>query len=145
MAKPSEMSEFIKARLGRTSSKLVQSFKRFLEERETDFAQLTEFEKGFNYERWIAERCIATVRQLPGKKSSAKATPEQLYTLVAKLEQKLSDKDFEVKQLRKDYSMLDKVHRKLLVDYEKLKTQNQKTVYLNPPAHVLRAMATYGD
>ena len=85
-SKPSELSEFIKANLGRTSSKLVQSFRTYLGTRSL-FPHDSEEVWKITYPDWIK-----TVRQLPKSKNSVPSIDlAKLYRTIENLTVKLTE------------------------------------------------------
>jgi hypothetical protein len=133
MTKTSEIGEFIRGRLGRTSSKLVQSFTNFLAKTDADFEQLNGFEKGFKYEQWIQ-----TVKQSPNriKKTQEAIDLAKLYRTIENLTKALDAEKEKNGRLGDRVKQLEKENAKLLTI---------KNNYISPPAHVLRAMAVFGE
>jgi hypothetical protein len=131
MAKSSEMSSFIKTRLGRTSSKLVQSFQRYMSKiNGIGGAFLLSWDQAFP--DWIK-----TVRQAPGKRMDHKQVDlNRLYKTIENLSKALEAEKEKCGRLGDRVQLLEKENSKL---------QAIKNNYIAPPANVLRAMAVHGD
>lgn len=128
---PSEMHFFIKKKLGRSSSKLVQSFARYLQETHGLGYRPDIWESSYPY--WIK-----TVKlKRPTAETSLPALDlERLYRTIARQSEELvackkreKEKDETIKQLQATVKKLE----------------NGAVRYIAPPPNVQRAMAEFGD
>lgn len=136
-------SDFIKSKLGRTSAKLVQSFKRHMKSVQAanflDCNSQTNFELCYN--DWIKKVDLRPRSKRPPKK----VTVEQIYRVIENIMGKL-DAEKEAHLRTKDKLRIsEKIIKQLENDLEKLNKQKERIVYLNPPAMVAKAMAVFGD
>jgi hypothetical protein len=138
MSKPSEIAEFIRGKLGRTSSKLVQSFCKHCE---LEHERLNECYVSWRSCEWwerMYPMWIKTVRQNPNrvKKTQGEIDLARVYRTVGNLTKALEAEREKTSRLGDRVKQLEKENARL---------QTIKNNYIAPPPDVLRAMAVFGD